>query len=210
MGGSVVSNLTAAREVDASSEPLIIHGDKDEEIQVPDLSEILVPLSVLAVTSLPSTNQEPDDISLPDPAPRRRQDGAPYRHVSVAQKRRSELSYSVQGNDLRKRRRLNKEQVTPAVSHLSDERYLESFVGGEVSKKEYFLFHNLPWPPAAKTGLLSLSQGKFLSEQRMKDLNFVKSGGDTPGDGNYKRTEMEDCKLRIRHVHQDWNIDVGI
>ena len=44
----------------------------------------------------------------------------------------------------------------------------------------------------------------------MKDLNFVKSGGDTPGDGNYKRTEMEDCKLRIRHVHQDWNIDVGI
>ena len=106
---------------------------------------------------------------------------------------------------------LSEEQVTPAaVSHLSDERYLESFVGGEVSKKEYFLFHNLPWPPSAKTGLLSLSQGKFLSEQRMKDLNFVKSGGDTPGDGNYKRTEMEDCKLRIRHVHQDWNIDVGI
>ena len=26
MGGSVVNNLTAAREVDASSEPLIIHG----------------------------------------------------------------------------------------------------------------------------------------------------------------------------------------
>ena len=49
---------------------------------------------------------------------------------------------------------LSEEQVTPAaVSHLSDERYLESFVGGEVSKKEYFLFHNLPWPPAAKTGL---------------------------------------------------------
>ena len=80
-------------------------------------------------------------------------------------------------NDLRKRRRLNKEQVTPAaVAQLSDERYLESFVGGEVSKKEYFLFHNLPWPPAAKTGLLSLSQGKFLLEQRMKE-----SAGDTLG-----------------------------
>ena len=82
----------------------------------------------------------------------------------------------MQDNDLRKRRRLNKEQVTPAaVAQLSDERYLESFDGGEVSKKEYFLFHNLPWPPAAKTGLLSLSQGKFLLEQRMKDLDFLLS-----------------------------------
>ena len=88
------------------------------------------------------------------------------------------------GKDLRKRRRLNKDQVTPAAVALSEERYLESFVDG-VSKKEYFLFHNLPWPRASKEPqLLSLSQGKFLIEQRLKDLHFVKSGGETPGDGN--------------------------
>ena len=184
MGGSVVSNLTAAREVDSSSEPIMIQGDKDEEIWVPDLSEILVPLSVLAVSTMPSTNPEPDDVSLSPPAPRQNQTGAPYGQVTVAQKRRSELSYSVAGKDLRKRRQLNKDQVTPAAVSLSEERYLESFVDG-VSKKEYFLFHNLPWPRASKEPqLLSLSQGKFLIEQRLKDLHFVKSGGNTPGDGN--------------------------
>ena len=157
----------------------MIHGDKDEEIQVPDLSEILVPLSVLAV-SMPPTNPEPDDVSFSPPAPRQNQPEAPYRHVTVAQKRRSELSYSVAGKDLRKRRRLNKDQVTPATVALSDERYLESFDDGEISKREYFLFHNLPWPRASKEPqLLSLSQGKFLIEQRLKDLHFVKSGGDT-------------------------------
>ena len=70
---------------------------------------------------------------------------------------------SVAGKDLRKRRRLNKDQVTPETVALSDERYLESFVDGEISKREYFLFHNLPWPRASKEPqLLSLSQRKFL------------------------------------------------
>ena len=76
-------------------------------------------------------------------------------------------------NDLRKRRQLNKDQVTPETVALSDERYLESFDDGEISKREYFLFHNLPWPRASKEPqLLSLSQGKFLVEKRLKDLHF--------------------------------------
>ena len=109
------------------------------------------------------------------------------------------------GKDLRKRRRLNKDQVTPAAVALSEERYLESFVDG-VSKKEYFLFHNLPWPRASKEPqLLSLSQGKFLIEQRLKDLHFVKSGGETPGDGNCLMHCLHD-QMRYSVSRRWWSI----
>ena len=115
------------------------------------------------------------------------------------------MSSQVRQNDkdLRKRRRLNKDQVTPAAVALSEERYLESFVDG-VSKKEYFLFHNLPWPRASKEPqLLSLSQGKFLIEQRLKDLHFVKSGGETPGDGNCLMHCLCD-QMRYEDRLKDW------
>ena len=53
---------------------------------------------------------------------------------------------------------------------------------GEIRKEEYFKFHNKPWPQV-ESGRLSLEQGKFLMEQRLKELDFSMSGV-TAGDGN--------------------------
>ena len=65
--------------------------------------------------------------------------------------------------------------------HLSYKNYQETFEG-EISKEEYFKLHNKPWPQTL-SGRLSLEQGKFVMEQRLKELDLSQSG-DTPGDGN--------------------------
>ena len=91
------------------------------------------------------------------------------------------MTYSVGGDALRKRRRLNCDLPTTTAVCLSDVNYLESF-DGEITKKELFIFHNLPWPPVPSK-LLSLSQGRFIMERRVKDLDFSLSE-DTPQDGD--------------------------
>ena len=170
----------AVRDVDFSeTEKLNLAGD-DEDIRVPELQEILVPLSVSSMRRSDPEVQRESNQSVTNEEIVQSQ----YRHVSVSQKRKSDLSYSVGGAQLRKRRRRqNDDEVPPAaVVHLSYENYQETFEG-EISKEEYFKLHNKPWPPLDVSGRLSLEQGKFVMEQRLKELDLSQSG-DTPGDGN--------------------------
>ena len=183
MGGATVRS-PAVRDVDFSeTEKLNLAGD-EEDIHVPALHEIMVPLSV---SSLRRSDPEVQGECNPGPEEEIIQSQshvqAQYRHVSVSQKRKSDLSYSVGGDQLRKRRRRQHDVEVPtsAVVHLSYDNYHVAFEG-EISKEEYFKFHNKPWPQTL-SGRLSLEQGKFVMEQRFKELDFSQSG-DTPGDGN--------------------------
>ena len=76
----------------------------DEDICVPALHEIMVPLSV---SSLRRTDPEVQGGSNQGREAEIIQSHvqSQYRHVSVSQKRKSDLSYSVGGAQLRKRRR---------------------------------------------------------------------------------------------------------
>ena len=121
-----------------------------------ELQENLVPLSVSSMRRSDPEVQRESNQSVTNEEIVQSQ----YRHVSLSQKRKSDLSNSVGGAQLRKRRR----RQHAAVVHLSYENYQETFEG-EISKEEYFKLHNKPWPPLDISGRLSLEQGKFVMEQ---------------------------------------------
>ena len=131
------------------------------------------------------------ELSLQTPAP------VPsyYRRVIVSQKRKSDVSSSVAGANLRKKRRRLKDPVLsnqPDTQAMADpvlsfqpntEAVAEHFDGGEITKREYFEYFSLPWPPASE--LLSLDQGQFLLEKRLMELGMSLSPSQkmTPKDG---------------------------
>ena len=97
----------------------------------------------------------------------------------VGRKRKSQMSYSVVGRDLRKKRRLNNVLNGPVVRRIQVEESslcpdeislcpeddLSNFEG-EVSKEEVFQFYKLPWP-VVSSNLLTLSQGRPVMIRRL-------------------------------------------
>ena len=109
------------------------------------------------------------------------------------------MSYKVVGRDLRKRRRLSHalnglvvRRIHVEESPLCPEDDLSN-VDGEISKKEMFLFHKLPWPVVSNK-LLSLRQGRAVMIRRLQelDLSVSPSQPDTPKDGNCMMSSILD------------------
>ena len=96
-----------------------------------------------------------------------------FRHVNVAQKRTSDISYSVGGAGLRmKRRRLE------ATSSIPQETELLRRFPARIRKEEYLEFLGL-----STSSKLSLDQGKFVRDKRLAELG-LRMSRETPGDGS--------------------------
>ena len=172
MGGSVMTH-ESTQEVDEPMEfdenPLEISSKarEDEEIIIPELNEIDAPI-------LPQAQSQ---VITPAPAPAERP--RVYRHIAVTpqQKRRSEVSCSVAGNDLRRKRR-RQDCSVPAMNQEPD---IQQFPDTEFTKREFLDFLGL-----SNGSLLSLDQAQCLLEKRLRDLNFTLSPSQkvTPADGN--------------------------
>ena len=186
VGRSIFKTNRPTTEVEMSNDHLVVIGDKDEEeIVVPDLNDILVPLSIVPQTEDVSLVQE-ETVQNPDIG------------CQVGRKRKSQMSYSVVGRDLRKKRRLNKAQNAPAVRRIQVEEITQeitqededitadpSSFGEEIGKEEMFRFYKLPWPRESDK-LLSLRQGIPVMKRRLRelDLSVSPTQPETPRDGN--------------------------
>ena len=108
---------------------------------VPTLAEILIPLG------LPDQINEREECQLP-PADPITEEGGSYRHVRVQQKRKSHLSDSVGGHNLRlKRMRLEVDRANKArVSPMSNELLEAEFEGREITKRDAVNSSHLPDP----------------------------------------------------------------
>ena len=97
--------------------------------------------------------------------------------MTPQQKRRSEVSCSVAGNDLRRKRR-RQDCSVPAMNQEPD---IQQFPDTEFTKREFLDFLGL-----SNGSLLSLDQAQCLLEKRLRDLNFTLSPSQkvTPADGN--------------------------
>ena len=195
VGRSIIKTNRPATDVEMSDDHLLVIADKDEEeIIVPDLKDILVPASIAPQTEgLDSVEQE-ETVQNPDV------------RCPVGRKRKSQMSYSVVGRDLRKKRRLNNVLNGPVVRRIQVEESslcpdeislcpeddLSNFEG-EVSKEEVFQFYKLPWP-VVSSNLLTLSQGRPVMIRRLQELDFSVSPSqpDTPKDGNCMMSSILD------------------
>ena len=179
IGGSVIQSIGGVIGDDDYEEeddmPEMSEKD-DVEIVVPSLAEILVPLG------LPDQINEREEGQLP-PAEPIIEEARAYRHVRVQQKRKSQLSDSVGGNNLRlKRMRLEVDGGEIRPRPLNNELLDAEFEGQEIRKKDIFAFYNLD----VKKDKLSLEQGQYIMERRLQELQFVLSPSQksTPRDGN--------------------------
>ena len=131
---------------------------------VPYLAEIVIPLV------LPDQINEREECQLP-PADPITEEGGSYRHVRVQQKRKSHLSDSVGGHNLRLKRMRLAGAETARVSPLNTEFLEVEFEGREITKQDVFAFYNLN--AQKKDDKLSLDQGQFIMKRRLKELKFV-------------------------------------
>ena len=94
-------------------------------------------------------------------------------------KRKSTVSHSVAGADLRRRRihRADCRNNLPSLT-LSPRSFDEIFPG-QIDRNEYFVYYGHP-------KFLTLEQGEFVLERKLKDLDFVVSPSqpETPRDGS--------------------------
>ena len=98
----------------------------------------------------------------------------------------SNVSPSVAGANLRrKKRRLQVAGASQSAASL-DGQYLEESFRDEIRKKEYFQYFSLPWPTSPSSEKLSLEQGGFVMDRRLRDLSLTVSPSqrETPKDGN--------------------------
>ena len=113
-----------------------------------------------------------DEDESPDPEERLLETPAPrvYRRVNVSQKRKSDVSCSVAGANLqRKRRRIvGDDPVNPSTA-----------TDGEMKRTEVFEYFGNPEK-------LTLEQGQVVMERRLKELDLTLSPSQkvTPADGN--------------------------
>ena len=83
VGRSIFKTNSPTTEIEMSNDHLVVFGDKDEEeIVVPDLKDVLVPLSIVPQTESAGLEQE-ETIQNPDVG------------CQVGRKRKSQMSYSV-------------------------------------------------------------------------------------------------------------------
>ena len=148
IGGSLSRAERICHDMDDDDEPLPISRSSTIFIVVPTLEEIQLPpsLSLLPSASLLPPSHPPHPApSLPPPSLHQTPVSGQFRRVNVGQKRKSDLSYSVAGADLRRKRRRRE-----AVSSIED-------VDRERSKEGYLEFFGLP------TGSkMTLDQGRYV------------------------------------------------
>ena len=133
---------------------------RNMNFRVPSLEEIKVPLSLRHVPSILINPQTPSPSILSEP-------------VQAGQKRKSDVSYSVAGANLKVKRRL-----LEIPTSMADTELLKHFPG-IICKDDYRRFLGL-----SKKSKLSLDQGKFLRSRRLKELNLKLSAKVTPGDSS--------------------------
>ena len=98
----------------------------------------------------------------------------------------SNVSPSIAWANLRrKKRRLQVAGASQSAASL-DGQYLEESFRDEIRKKEYFQYFSLPWPTSPSSEKLSLEQGGFVMDRRLRDLSLTVSPSqrETPKDGN--------------------------
>ena len=164
IGGSLSRSERVQDVDDEDDDPLPVSRSGSTVIVVPSLEEIRVPP---ALTQLPSLPTLP---SLPSP---QTPVSTQFRHINVAQKRKSDLSYSVAGAGLRRKRRRREDTST-----IPDTAELLRDFPAEINKEKYLEFYGL-----STSSKLSLDQGTFVMEKRLKELGFRVSEK-TPGDGS--------------------------
>ena len=177
VGGCILTQ-EVTKEMNCDDLPFDISGGgrEDVAIRVPELCEIVAPVPDALALELETV----ESLSSRTPAPR------VYRHVNVSQKRKSEVSSSVAGANLRrKRRRVVAEHSEVEYSAMEDiavnldmEDIAQHFIG-EVKRKEYFEYFDKPEK-------LTLKQGHFVMNRRLIELGLTVSPSqkDTPQDGN--------------------------
>ena len=186
IGGSIFNHDNATQDDVDFDEPLLERSRRkdDEEIIVPELWEIVAPLpvgepAVPAVQSLPPLSQ-PAEPSFPVsvlPSVPHTPAQAEYRQVN-ARKRKSDVSHSVVGAGLRKKRRRCLNEPRPLSQSVSQSAVAQQFPGlGEIDKKIYRAFYGHP-------RFLTLEQGQFLLQRRLEELDFQLSENETPKDGS--------------------------
>ena len=183
IGGSIFKYDHATQDDVDFDEPLLecLRQKDDEEIIVLESWEIVAPLPVgeppaPAVQCLPPSSQ-PAEPSVPEPAVPHTPAQAEYRQVN-GRKRKSDVSHSVVGAGLRKRRRRCLNEPRPLSQLVSQSAVAQQFPGlGEIDKNIYRAFYGHPM-------FLTLEQGQFLLQRRLEELNFQLSENETPKDGS--------------------------
>ena len=182
IGGSISRSEKFTRgDLDEDSEPLICPRS-NVVIVVPDLEEIRVPPApVQHIPALPVLAPAP----VTGPSASQPQSPDSFRHVrNVGQKRKSNASYSVAGANLRtKRRRIQPNQIPgPAelrCEDLTSQAEILTQFPGELRKKDCLDYFGL-----SSCSKLSLEQGRFVRERRLRELDMRLSENETPADGS--------------------------
>ena len=117
IGGSIVQTLGGVLgddDFDEDEEMPELSENEDIEILVPTLGEIIIPAGFPEQINEVTVSQEPEMIDSI-------REVGPYRHVRVQEKRKSEVSHSVAGHDLRLKRRRVEGERSQAVRVLPTE-----------------------------------------------------------------------------------------
>ena len=120
----------------------------DEEIIVPGLADIVAPL--------PFAEPEPEPFVHPS-TPLTTSHREPFRQVNGARKRKSDVSMSVAGANLRKRRRRVENIPASSLPHSNQTEVLSQHFNGEIKKAEYFQYFGNP-------KYLTLEQGQLCTD----------------------------------------------
>ena len=170
-----IKSQRVREDPDQNEEPLQISRSGSTVIVVPALEEIVVPAALTQQPpSFPPSNLPPSPPTFPSsPTIPQTPASTQFRHINVAQKRTSDVSYSVGGAGLRmKRRRLE------AISSIPQETELLRRFPARIRKEEYLEFLGL-----STSSKLSLDQGKFVRDKRLAELG-LRMSRETPGDGS--------------------------
>ena len=118
------------------------------EIIVPGLADIVAPL--------PFAEPEPEPFVHPS-TPLTTSHREPFRQVNGARKRKSDVSMSVAGANLRKRRRRVENIPASSLPHSNQTEVLSQHFNGEIKKAEYFQYFGNP-------KYLTLEQGQLCTD----------------------------------------------
>ena len=123
-----------------------------------------------------------------------------FRHVNASRKRLSELTYSIRGANLRKKRRNNDGMAV--ACNLQVEAMIDIDITPTSSKEDIKEFFGLN-----SNDKLTLEQGELLRDIRLREINFYLSENETPKDGNCQIAAIRDQVEGSDHVMKGSTID---
>ena len=123
------------------------------------------------------------------------------RHVNVTRKRPSELSYSVSGANLRKKRRMN--NGTAIICPLQNDPLIDVNITTATTREETLNYFGL-----SSTDKLTLDQGEILMDLRLKELNFRASEIRSLTNGDCLVSSLRDQLESGDHVMKEWSSSI--